>query len=139
MPILERFDNLLVSSQDAMLHSRLHGALYQLSRQAWRATEEVERKISPRSKALDAKIINPKSRYHVEEINDKEYMVYYTRKGEIIQTLRDVREQIGKEFTLILKIENDEVREELLTDFTDLDKCVRKALKIVEKEYVEHL
>jgi hypothetical protein len=136
LPVLERFNNLLVSPEDAMLHSRLHGALYQLSREAWASTDEVQRKISPRAKSLDAKIINPKSVYKVKELDGAEYMTCYTRKCEIIQTLRGIREQIGKEFTLILKIDSDEVREELLTDFTHLDKCVRNAIKWVEKEYV---
>jgi hypothetical protein len=118
MPILQHLDNLLVSGPDAMLYNRISKKVELLARIAYKTTEDVPVKISniDRIRGVEAR----------PEQSHIRYTPSTTQMGSILLELRDEFPQL---YVLASKVDNDELRFELLGDISQLQVCVDNALK----------
>jgi hypothetical protein len=118
MPILQQLDNLLVNGQDAMLYNRISKKVELLARIAYKSTSHVKVAVPNNAKHLIDNLLEGQT-----------HITYPTRSTEIRSQLRGICDEIPQLFTMTSNVENEELRNVLLTDISDLQVSVKNALK----------
>jgi len=120
MPILEPLDNLLVTGQDAMLYNRISKKVELLARIAFKSTSHVKVRVPNNARHKIDKLLESQT-----------HLTYPTRRVEIRSQLRGICNEIPQLFAMTSNVENETVRNSLLTDISDLQVSVKNALKVI--------